>query len=89
MSEEKDDIQKLIAKRDELLGEVKKLKARVAELEGERDTATTRADTAEGDLRRVRLDDPVTTGAYTSVLFTPGARGLGHDCAAHCRGHRG
>jgi len=31
----KDDVQGLIAKRDELLGEVKKLKARVADLEGQ------------------------------------------------------
>ena len=68
MSEEKDDIQGLIAKRDELLGEVKKLKAKVAELEAERDTANARADTAEGDLRRVRLDDPVE--AMLGDLFT-------------------
>mgnify|MGYP006432063917 CR=1 FL=1 len=59
MSEETDDMQGLIAKRDELLGEVKKLKARVAELEAERDTAKARADTAEGDLHRVKLDEPV------------------------------
>jgi|GEM_PF-4646573 len=57
--DKKDDVQALIAKRDELLGEVKKLKARLADLEGERDTAVARADTAEADLRRVRLDDPV------------------------------
>lgn len=56
---DKDDVQKLLAKRDELLGEVKKLKGRVADLEGERDAAQERADTAEADLRRVRLDDPV------------------------------
>src|SRR6056297_1082184 len=57
--DKKDDVQGLIAKRDELLGEVKKLKAKVADLEGERDAEKTRADTAEADLRRVRLDDPV------------------------------
>ena len=57
--DKKDDVQGLIAKRDELLGEVKKLKARVADLEGERDAAQGRADTAEADLRRVRLDEPV------------------------------
>lgn len=57
--DKKDDVQGLIAKRDELLGEVKKLKARVADLESERDAEKARADTAEGDLRRVRLDDPV------------------------------
>ena len=68
MSEDKDDIQGLIAKRDELLNEVKKLKAKVAELEAERDTEKTRADTAEGDLRRVRLDDPVE--AMLGDLFT-------------------
>lgn len=61
MSEDntKHDVQGLIAKRDELLGEVKRLKARVAELEGERDAAQLRADGAEADLKRVRLDDPV------------------------------
>lgn len=53
------DVQGLIAKRDELLGEVRKLKARVAELEGDVSAAVARADTAEADLRRVRLDEPV------------------------------
>ncbi|MEI4262332.1 hypothetical protein [Roseovarius sp. D0-M9] len=56
---EKDDVQGLLAKRDELLREVKNLKGRVAELEGERDAANGRADNAEGEVQRVRLDEPV------------------------------
>lgn len=55
----KDDVQKLLAKRDELLGEVRTLKARVAELEGERDGAVARAATAEAEVKRLCLDDPV------------------------------
>lgn len=55
----KDDVQKLLAKRDELLGEVRTLKARVAELEGERDGAVARADTADAEVKRLCLDDPV------------------------------
>lgn len=49
----------LIAKRDELLAEVKKLKARLAEVEGERDSAMQRADKAEAEFQRVTLDEPV------------------------------
>ncbi len=56
---EKDNVQGLLAKRDELLREVKDLKGRVAELERERDTAIERAEKAETDVQRVRLDEPV------------------------------
>jgi len=56
---EKDDVQGLLSKRDELLREVRTLKDRVTELEGERDAATGRAEKAETEVQRVRLDEPV------------------------------
>lgn len=49
----------LTAKRDELLAEVKILKARLKEVEAERDAERERADKAEGEFRRVTIDDPV------------------------------
>lgn len=62
MSEKEQDnpeLQGLIEKRDQLLAEVKKLKARVNELEGERDTANERANNAENELQRITIDNPV------------------------------
>lgn len=49
----------LTAKRDELLAEVKALKARLREVEAERDAERERADRAEGEFQRVTIDDPV------------------------------
>lgn len=66
--DENDELEKLRAKRDELLGEVKALKAKNAELESARAEAVTRADAAEGEVRRVRLDEPVE--AVLGDLFT-------------------
>ncbi|QKK02739.1 MAG: hypothetical protein HND55_08820 [Pseudomonadota bacterium] len=62
MSEKEKDnpeLQGLVEKRDQLLAEVKKLKARVTELEGERDTANERADRAEAEVQRITVDNPV------------------------------
>lgn len=53
------DVSGLTAKRDELLAENKRLKARLAELEGERDAERARAEKAEGEFRRVTVDEPV------------------------------
>lgn len=49
----------LTAKRDELLAEVKALKARLKEVEAERDGERVRADKAETELRRATIDAPV------------------------------
>ena len=56
---EEDDVQKLLAKRDELLAEVKALKAQKAELETQAATERERAEAAEAEVKRVRLDEPV------------------------------
>jgi len=49
----------LLAKRDELLGEVKTLKAKVAGLETELATATATAEAAQSEIQRVKLDQPL------------------------------
>lgn len=61
MSKEKDnpELQGLIEKRDELLDEVKTLKAKLKTLEGERDEAGERAEAAEAELKRITVDNPV------------------------------
>lgn len=69
MSEQEQvDLSGLTAKRDELLGEVRKLKSRVVELEGERDVAVKRAEEAEADVKRVTIDEPV--NSLLADLFT-------------------
>jgi hypothetical protein len=49
----------LLAKRDELLGEVKALKAKVASLEAELGAATATAEAAQNEIQRVKLDQPL------------------------------
>lgn len=71
----------LIAKRDELLAEVRKLKARLAEVEGERDTALERAAKAEGDFQRVTVDEPVE--AVLSQVFAVPLRYVMPDLKEH------
>lgn len=66
--QEQVDLSGLTAKRDELLGEVRKLKTRVTELEGERDDAAKRADEAEAEVKRVTIDEPV--NSLLADLFT-------------------
>lgn len=53
------DVDGLLRKNAELLGQVKTLKARIGELEAERDAAQVSAQTATETMRRVQLDDPV------------------------------
>lgn len=57
----------LTAKRDELLAEVKALKARLREVEAERDIERQRAERAEAEYQRVTIDDP--TEAMLADLF--------------------
>lgn len=58
-SDDKPDAAALIAKRDQLLGEVKALKARLTEAESDRDAWKAKAETAEAALRRFKVDDPL------------------------------
>lgn len=53
------DTEGLMRKNAELLAEVKKLKARIADLEGERDAAQERAEAAQATMRRVQLEEPI------------------------------
>ena len=53
------DVDGLLRKNAELLGEVKALKAKVAEIEGERDGARAEAQEARETMRRVQLDEPL------------------------------
>lgn len=60
MTETKDhDVDGLLRKNAELLGEVKALKARVAEIEVERDAAAADAAGARETMRRVQLEEPL------------------------------
>ncbi len=68
-----DEIEKLLAKRDELLGEVKALRAKVVELETEKTGAVERADTAEAKLRKVLLENPV-DDVLKGLLAVPSPR---------------
>ena len=54
-----DETDGLVEKNRELLGEVKKLKARVKELEDDLGAEKGRADTAEAEVKRITLDGPV------------------------------
>ena len=49
----------LLAKRDELLGEVKALKAKVASLEADLGTANATAEAAQQEVQRIKLDEPL------------------------------
>ena len=53
------DVDGLLRKNAELLGQVKTLKARVTELEAERDTAQANAQAATDTMQRVQLLEPV------------------------------
>ena len=77
----------LIAKRDELLAEVRKLKARLAEVEGERDAEKVRADAAESNLQRVTVDEPVE--AVLSKVFAVSLHRVMPDLKEHYRFDRG
>jgi hypothetical protein len=55
----KHDVDALVRKNAELLGEVKALKARVTELEGERDAANDGAAQANAAMQKMMLDDPL------------------------------
>jgi hypothetical protein len=58
-SEAKHDIDGLLRKNAELLGELKAAKARIAELESERDAARADAQVARDTMRRVQLEEPL------------------------------
>jgi hypothetical protein len=67
-SETKHDIDGLLRKNAELLGELKAAKARIAELESERDSARADAQVARDTMRRVQLEEPLEqalAGAFT------------------------
>jgi len=49
----------LLAKRDELLGEVKALKAKVAKLEADLGNAAASAEAAQAEVQRVKLHQPL------------------------------
>lgn len=53
------DVDGLLRKNAELLAEVKKLKQRITDLEGERDAAEAKAEEAAQTMRRVQLDEPL------------------------------
>lgn len=53
------DVDGLLRKNAELLADIKKLKGRIAEIEGERDTAVQEAEAVRGTLHRVQLDEPI------------------------------
>lgn len=57
------DIDGLLRKNAELLGEVKALKAKVAEIEAERDGARSEAQAAQETMRRVQLEEPLERAA--------------------------
>jgi cell division septum initiation protein DivIVA len=60
MSDEQEhDVEALLRKNAELLGEVKALKAKVAELEGERDSANDDSSQAQAAMQKLLLDDPL------------------------------
>lgn len=59
MGDEKHDVDGLLRKNGELLAEVKALKAKVTELEGERDGAKADADTAQAMTRSVSIERPL------------------------------
>lgn len=56
---EQHDIDGLLRKNAELLGELKTAKARITELEAERDGARAEAEEAAAAFRRVKLDEPL------------------------------
>jgi hypothetical protein len=67
-SEAKHDIDGLLRKNAELLGELKAARARIAEHESERDAARADAQTARDTMRRVQLEEPLEqalAGAFT------------------------
>jgi cell division septum initiation protein DivIVA len=59
MTETTHDVDGLLRKNAELLGEVKELKAKLAEVEGERDTANADAAAAKEAARQVSLEKPL------------------------------
>jgi cell division septum initiation protein DivIVA len=68
MSEEH-DVDGLLRKNSELLAEVKGLKAKVAEVEGERDEALQASSDAQDAMRKVTLEKPLETvlsGAFVA-----------------------
>jgi hypothetical protein len=58
-TETKHDIDGLVRKTAQLLGELKAAKARIAELEAERDAARADAQVARDTMRRVQLEEPL------------------------------
>ncbi len=58
-SDDTPDTAALLAKRDQLLGELKALKTRLAETEAECDAWKGKATTADDRLRRFKIDDPL------------------------------
>jgi len=59
MSDEIKDEDALIAKRDQLLAEVKELKGKLKTVTDERDQAVERAETAEKEVQTLKVDNPV------------------------------
>lgn len=53
------DVEGLLRKNAELLGEVRSLKGRVGEIERERDEALQAAEAANATMRRLQLEEPV------------------------------
>jgi hypothetical protein len=58
-TEAKHDVDALLRKNAELLGELKAAKARLAEVEAEREAARGEAQAARDTMRRVQLDEPL------------------------------
>lgn len=54
-----DELEKVLAKKDELLGEVKALRAKAVEQDATIAALTERAETSEAKLRKVLLENPV------------------------------
>jgi len=59
MTDEIKDEDALIAKRDQLLAEVKELKGKLKTVTDERDQAVERAETAEKEVQTLKVDNPV------------------------------
>ena len=70
MSDNKHDIDGLLRKNGELLSEVKGLKAKLGEIEAERDTARSDADAAQAMTRSVSLERPL-EAALGSAFVAP------------------
>ncbi|PVA11546.1 hypothetical protein DC366_00820 [Pelagivirga sediminicola] len=72
MADENDEhnVEGLLRKNAELLADIKTLKGRVATLEAERDAAQEARDTANAEVQRVKLDEPL-ENSVASMFSVP------------------